>query len=520
MGNNGYVDRPTAFFYEICIQIEKYDPERFRRFYHEHIGEQLEPERTAMQLGADFLRASYFYTVLGCDLDVGFFGDPQDELVSPNGKLTSLAIGSLERVRTFRSLIATLSNTSKIPFLEPGYPLNEVSTTLFVGRRALGPKTHERFRKLAAEYLNIKVTTSEVFEPHSFDTIVDRAMSLALTPFPFPNQALLKEILEGTDNARVIKEALDRLDRTLENGEIFERYLRNSRTVRSAVPGAQSIRQLRAVLPENDESLAALVQTRIAILEKDLPNVEKIAASAIFYDSVHMAIESIEDPVTLKRIRPQIAGDTPRDVVSRSLIDAKLAASIGDGPKLEQVLADLSKARLPELLPHEVLRVKARMQADYNNAPEVFLSYRHESDEHRQWVKNLAQDLRHNGVNALLDEWEINLGDSIADFAASAIFRVQAMLFLITETSVAAVESDEASRSVVKFEFQIANARRYKDGNFRIIGILRSGERPPNHLADSLYLDFRHDQDYDRQLNRLVNNLVGKSERPGIGTGH
>ena len=160
------------------------------------------------------------------------------------------------------------------------------------------------------------------------------------------------------------------------------------------------------------------------------------------------------------------------------------------------------------------------MNAAQKKAPEVFLSYRHESEEHRRWVKRMAEGLRRDGVNALLDEWEINLGDSIADFAASAIFRVQAMLFLITEASVAAVESDEKSRSVVKFEFQIANARRYKDGNFRIIGILRSGERPPNHLADTLYLDFRHDQDYDRQFKRLVNNLLGKSEKPGIGTAH
>ena len=94
------------------------------------------------------------------------------------------------------------------------------------------------------------------------------------------------------------------------------------------------------------------------------------------------------------------------------------------------------------------------------------------------------------------------------------------MLFLITEASVDAVESDEKSRSVVKFEFQIANAPRYKDGNFRIIGILRGGERPPNHLADTLYLDFRRDENYEVQLKRLVNDLLGKSEKPGVATAH
>jgi len=124
--------------------------------------------------------------------------------------------------------------------------------------------------------------------------------------------------------------------------------------------------------------------------------------------------------------------------------------------------------------------------------------------------------LRRNGINALLDQWELHLGDSIGDFGATAIFRSRAMLFLITPASVAAVEADERSRSVVKFEFQLANARRYKDGNFRIIGILRSGERPPNHLADTLYLDFRRNEDYEVQLSRLIRDLLGESDRPGV----
>ena len=521
MTNEGVADRPTAFFYEIHTQIEQYDPDRFRRFYHEHIGNELEPQDATEQLGVDFLTVGYTQTVPGCYLAAGFFGDPQDKLVSPTGELTAEAVRSLERVRNFRSRVKALSSTSNIGFLEPGFPLSEPSITFFAGRRALGAKLHEQFRNLAAKHLGIETADYKLFQARSFDTIVDQAMLLGLTPFPFPNQTLLKDILGGTDNARVINEALDRLDRIPDNGEIFERYLQNPTTVRSAIPGAYSITKLKAVPPGDDKWAETLLKTRIAILEQDRASVEKIAASPIFFDSVHMAIEAIDDPAILKRIRPQITGDVPRDLVSRALIDAKLSANAGDAARLERTVAELREALpLRNPFPHELLRVQARMNAAQKKAPEVFLSYRHESEEHRRWVKRMAEGLRRDGVNALLDEWEINLGDSIADFAASAIFRVQAMLFLITEASVAAVESDEKSRSVVKFEFQIANARRYKDGNFRIIGILRSGERPPNHLADTLYLDFRHDQDYDRQFKRLVNNLLGKSEKPGIGTAH
>src|SRR5215831_16790063 len=502
MVHEGYIDRPTAFFHEMHSQVDDYNPERFRRFYRDHIGERLDPESDALKLGADFIRTHYFYTISGCDMDAGFFGDPRDPLITPDGELSPTALRSLKRIREFRASLKKLPSDPGALFPRPGFPLRDLSIALFAGRRSLGPKAHETFRKLAAKYLRIKSTGDRgLFRAHSFDSVIDEAMGLALSPFPFPNQDLLKKILDTTENARVIEEALDRLDAIQENAEIFERHVADAATERSGIRGVWNIEKLRDLRSQDDWS-DALRRTRIAILEKDVPAVERIATSETFYDSVHMALESIEDPATLTRIRPKIKGDTPRDVISRCLIDAKLAAGAGDVAKVEQLLADYRKANPYNSPPHVLFRVKARMEAELKIAPQVFLSYRHESDEHRLWVKNFAQNLRHNGINALLDEWEINLGDSIADFASSAIFRVQAMLFLITEASVAAVESDEKSRSVVKFEFQIANARRYKDGNFRIIGILRGGVRPPNHLADTLYLDFRRDENYEVQLKR------------------
>ena len=40
--------------------------------------------------------------------------------------------------------------------------------------------------------------------------------------------------------------------------------------------------------------------------------------------------------------------------------------------------------------------------------PKVFISYSHDSPEHKQWVSELAAKLRRNGVEAILDQW--NLG--------------------------------------------------------------------------------------------------------------
>ena len=57
--------------------------------------------------------------------------------------------------------------------------------------------------------------------------------------------------------------------------------------------------------------------------------------------------------------------------------------------------------------------------------PKVFISYSHDSAEHMQWVSEFAAQLRRNGVDVMLDQWDIdlNLGDLITQFVESGITR-------------------------------------------------------------------------------------------------
>ena len=41
--------------------------------------------------------------------------------------------------------------------------------------------------------------------------------------------------------------------------------------------------------------------------------------------------------------------------------------------------------------------------------PKVFVSYSHDSDLHKGWVLTLATRLVANGVNVLLDQWDLTL---------------------------------------------------------------------------------------------------------------
>lgn len=145
----------------------------------------------------------------------------------------------------------------------------------------------------------------------------------------------------------------------------------------------------------------------------------------------------------------------------------------------------------------------------------VFVSYKWESGAHVAWVRTLAADIRSRGIEAILDQWEVRLGDSFTDYMQQRIAEADVMLFVITPGAVAAAEAPHGKGGAVKFEVQMMNARRLAEGT-RIIGAYRAGERPPHYLRDHRYIDFRDDRAYEESLQTLVNDLLGVTRPPPV----
>jgi TIR domain len=149
---------------------------------------------------------------------------------------------------------------------------------------------------------------------------------------------------------------------------------------------------------------------------------------------------------------------------------------------------------------------------------QVFISYKWESEAHKEWVKKFATDLRVAGIDAKLDRWEVRLGDSFTDYMTSKINEADAVLFIMTTKSVAAAEAPKGEGGAVKFEIQMATSRRIAGEKMRLIGIFREGEVAPAHLRDHRYADFRNDAEYQNRLKELIDDLLGKDSQPPLGT--
>ena len=53
--------------------------------------------------------------------------------------------------------------------------------------------------------------------------------------------------------------------------------------------------------------------------------------------------------------------------------------------------------------------------------PKVFVSYSHDSDEHKEWVLQLSTRLRQNGVDVILDRWDLGAGDDMTLFMEKGV---------------------------------------------------------------------------------------------------
>jgi hypothetical protein len=139
------------------------------------------------------------------------------------------------------------------------------------------------------------------------------------------------------------------------------------------------------------------------------------------------------------------------------------------------------------------------------SAPKVFISYSHDSQQHKNWVLRLASELRTNGIDAKLDQWDLSPGQDIAAFMAGGIRTADRVLLICTGPY---VSKAEAGTGGVGYERLIVTAEVVEsiDTN-KFIPIVRnnaSARKVPYFLGARMYIDFSDDAQYLAKLDELM----------------
>jgi TIR domain len=132
--------------------------------------------------------------------------------------------------------------------------------------------------------------------------------------------------------------------------------------------------------------------------------------------------------------------------------------------------------------------------------PYVFLSHSHKD---RDVAKRLAQDLTKEGIEVWLDEWEILVGDSIAQRVQQGLSQVDFVTLLLTEDSVASGWVEKEWQSQIGLE-----AERKQ---IRVLPVRGDTCEIPALLRDRRYADLN--PDYQSGLYDLVRAIHGRSSR-------
>ena len=136
----------------------------------------------------------------------------------------------------------------------------------------------------------------------------------------------------------------------------------------------------------------------------------------------------------------------------------------------------------------------------------VFVSYSHDTPEHKRWVTNFSSKLIENGIDVILDQWDLSLGDDVPKFMERSVTSADRVLMICTETY---VRKADDGRGGVGYEAMVVTAELINDlGTTKFIPVIRQvdGENKlPKSLGSRFYVNMSHDD--EAQFEALLREL-------------
>ena len=158
---------------------------------------------------------------------------------------------------------------------------------------------------------------------------------------------------------------------------------------------------------------------------------------------------------------------------------------------------------------------------DKKQNPQIFISYSHDSEAHKIWVRQLAEKLEEKDVPTILDQWDLRLGGDLPYFMEQGLANATRILVICTDTYVRKANAGEGGTG---YERMILTSHFMKSiASHRIIPIVRQSttqNKVPDFIASRFYIDFRDDQHFTANFDVLLGDILGQQryQRPQPGS--
>jgi len=150
-----------------------------------------------------------------------------------------------------------------------------------------------------------------------------------------------------------------------------------------------------------------------------------------------------------------------------------------------------------------------------NSAPKCFVSYSHGSQDHDNWVLTIASKLRNNGVNVILDQWDLRLGSDVMHFMESSVRESERVVIICTPKY---AEKANSGMGGAGYEKMIVTGEIYHhQQSTKFIPLLRRGSKDsglPTYLKSKNYIDFTDDSKFATKFDELLRDILNVPLRP------
>ena len=152
--------------------------------------------------------------------------------------------------------------------------------------------------------------------------------------------------------------------------------------------------------------------------------------------------------------------------------------------------------------------------------PVVFISYSHDSRDHKRWVSKLAETLQGKGIQVIFDQWELEPGDDVPKFMAGAVKKADRVLLICTEPYVRKANDGLGGAG---YEAMIVTGELVRDlGTRKFIPIIRQGAANPlvpDCVSTRLHVNFSDDAEFEEKVEELLETIhkVKHYTKPPLG---
>ena len=152
--------------------------------------------------------------------------------------------------------------------------------------------------------------------------------------------------------------------------------------------------------------------------------------------------------------------------------------------------------------------------------PKAFISYSHDSEEHKAWVLEFAKELLKRGIDVILDQWDLRLGQDLNKFMADGVEESDRVLVICTPNYVRKANDRSGGAGYEGMIIDTTIAEDLKTTKFIPI-VRRSDDKDklPRFLKGRLYVDMQDEKQFSDGLNDLVHDIhnVLRVSKPSVG---